>query len=152
MAGVRVKIKGEKRLEKKLARIPVEARKGVRRAVAASVAEVQREAILAIRGGSRSGVIVTRGGKPHQRSAPGEPPKTDTGRLVGSIFAEVAGDGLTGQVGTDVAHGEFLEFGTQKMAARPWLFPAFDRLKPKIKKRIADATREALRTVRKKNA
>ena len=149
MAGIRVKVQGQKRLARKLRRIPVEIREGVRREVARGVADVQREAIKTIRGGSRSGVVVTRGGKDHQRSGPGEPPKTDTGRLVASIFAEVAADGLSGEVGTDVAYGKFLELGTKTMSPRPWLFPTFDRLKPMIKKRFAKAGRAALKRVRK---
>ena len=64
-------------------------------------------------------------------SAPGEPPRIDTGELVDSIKAELRQDrnGVTVRVGTNVAHGLHLELGTSKMAARPWLRPALRRLK-----------------------
>ena len=140
MAGIRAKILGLNRLKKKLRRIPLEQRDGIGRAVGISVLDMQRETRRLIkRGPPRTGVVVTRGRRPHQRSGPGEPPKTDTGRLAGSIFALVDADKLGGEVGTDVKYGRFLEFGTVKMAARPWLHPTFDRLKPKISNRIAKA-------------
>ncbi len=52
-------------------------------------------------------------------SAPGDPPHVQTGRLRGSIAHER--DGLVGRVGTNVIYGRFLELGTGRMAARPWL-------------------------------
>jgi len=52
-------------------------------------------------------------------SRPGEPPHKQRGRLLASIAWEVAG--LIGRVGTNVDYGRFLELGTRKMAARPWL-------------------------------
>ncbi len=149
---VSVRIKGQDRLNAKLRRMTNGIGSRVGKAIATSAAEVQREAILSIRGGSRSGVVVTIGGKPHQRSAPGERPKTDTGALVGSIFAEVDlanRDKPSAAVGTDLKHGAFLEFGTLKMGARPWLQPAFEGLKSKIRKRIAQAVRAGSRTGRK---
>jgi HK97 gp10 family phage protein len=54
-------------------------------------------------------------------SAPGEPPHKDTGRLRASISYEVDAQEMTGRVGTNVLYGKFLELGTEKMAARPFL-------------------------------
>lgn len=142
---VKVRIEGLDNLQKKLARLPEGYRKGVNGAVATSALQVQGESQRLIQRGARTGVVVQRGGKPHQRSAPGEPPKTDTGRLVASIFAEIDGDGLGAEVGSGIRYASMLEFGTQKMAARPWLFPTFERLKPKIKERIEKAFRQATR-------
>ncbi len=42
------------------------------------------------------------------------------------------------------AHSSFLEFGTARMAARPFLRPAFERQKGPSMKRIADAVRIAI--------
>lgn len=52
-------------------------------------------------------------------SNPGEPPNSDTGRLMQSIKVEK--DGLAYLVGTNLKYGAWLEFGTKDMAPRPWL-------------------------------
>jgi phage gpG-like protein len=54
-------------------------------------------------------------------SAPGEPPHKQTGRLRGSVAHEVDKTALSARVGTNVKYGRWLELGTSKMAARPWL-------------------------------
>lgn len=51
------------------------------------------------------------------------PPFTKTGNLKNSIKWEF-GEGLTARVGPTVLYGKFLEFGTRKMAARPFMRPA----------------------------
>lgn len=69
------------------------------------------------------------GGRPHTPSRPGEPPHVDTGRLRSSITHEVEETltGIVGRVGTNVVYGRFLELGTSKMKARPFLRPALRR-------------------------
>lgn len=50
-----------------------------------------------------------------------------TGRLRSSINNEVKkeGDGYIGKVGTNVEYAPFVEFGTSRSKAKPYLFPAF---------------------------
>lgn len=69
----------------------------------------------------------------HVASAAGEPPALDTGRLRASIQFEIeegarSKKSLTvgsvrskGTGGTLVEYGDYLEFGTSKMAPRPWV-------------------------------
>lgn len=52
-------------------------------------------------------------------SQAGEPPRKQTGRLLGSVAWEVV-EGV-GRVGTNLPYGRWLELGTRLMAARPWL-------------------------------
>ena len=54
-------------------------------------------------------------------SAAGDPPRRVTGRLSGSIAHEVDRKKLIGRVGTNVLYAKFLELGTRKMAARPFI-------------------------------
>jgi len=58
----------------------------------------------------------------HQASAPGAYPATDTGRLASSVRMILpTASAIVGEVGTAVKYGAWLEFGTSRMAARPWL-------------------------------
>ncbi len=66
------------------------------------------------------------GGTGDQPSPPGRPPHQVTGELLQGVSHEFRDGGLTGVVGTDNPLGRRLEFGTSKMAARPWLRPAFN--------------------------
>jgi len=57
-------------------------------------------------------------------SKPGEPPHARTGRLRNSIVAPPVmptDEPLVGLVGVSALYGKFLEFGTSKMAARPFV-------------------------------
>lgn len=55
----------------------------------------------------------------------------DTGRLRASITSalEQDGDTIKAVVGTDVEYASFVEFGTVRMSARPFLLPALASLK-----------------------
>ena len=116
-----VEVEGLDRLTQKLLKLPSATTKALKRQIALGAILVQSEAIKSISKGARSGVKFKRGGKTGQRSAPGEFPKTDTGRLVASIKTESSAGGLIFRVGTNLRYGRHLEFGTLKMAARPWL-------------------------------
>lgn len=67
--------------------------------------------------GKRVKVLGARGSS---RSRPGQFPHKDFGRLRMSIAQDFDGKTST-RVGTNVDYGRFLEFGTARMAARPWL-------------------------------
>ena len=77
-------------------------------------------------------------------SEPGTPPRSETGRLRDSLFVRTSADGLSAEVGTDLDYGAHLEFGTQTMPARPWLHPAFEATRKRIKERIRAAARDAM--------
>lgn len=57
-------------------------------------------------------------------SRPGDPPNSDTGRLVQSIKFDFKEGGMRGRVGTNLKYGAALEFGTSNMEPRPWLSTA----------------------------
>lgn len=80
-------------------------------------------------------------------SRPGDPPNTDRGRLVQSIKFDFKDGGLVGRVGTNLRYGAFLEFGTLKMAARPWLSTAINMTKDQVAKIFAKEVRKYLKGV-----
>jgi phage gpG-like protein len=65
-------------------------------------------------------------------SAPGEPPHKQYGRLRASVATEVSG--MRGRTGTNVDYGRWLELGTRKMAARPWLKRSLDETTADIRR------------------
>lgn len=88
----------------------------------------------------------------HKASAPGEYPKSDTGNLVASIRAitDTTNNGLQSWlVGTPLDYGWYLEFGTVRMAERPWLMPTARFVAKDMNKRVTKAINEALNNVTK---
>lgn len=68
-------------------------------------------------------------------SASGEAPAVQTGLLRASIHW-LKPRPFMRLIGTNLAYGYFLEVGTSKMAARPYLRPAFKKESPKIAKML----------------
>jgi len=64
----------------------------------------------------------------HIASAPGDPPAVDSGRLRQSIVA-LKVDQFRWRVGTNVEYALYLEFGTRRMAPRPFLRPAAEKVR-----------------------
>lgn len=90
--------------------------------------------------------------KAHHPSLPGNPPAPDTGNLRESIRYEVHGEGseIYGVVGStqkDPDYAVFTEYGTNKMAPRPWLRPAMQKNNEWIRKSIANAVANTLKGV-----
>jgi len=73
------------------------------------------------------GVSYQRGSNSHHPSVPGNPPAVDTGRLRASITHRIVDESpAAAYVGTNLDYAYDLEFGTSKMAPRPFLQPAID--------------------------
>lgn len=70
-----------------------------------------------------------KGNKMARASKPGEPPHRRTGRLARSIQAAALNlqNEVLLRIGTNVKYGLWLEFGTKKMAPRPFLRAALER-------------------------
>ena len=73
----------------------------------------------------------------HTASVAGNPPNSDTGFLANNIFMVLDADKLGGSVESRADYSGFLEFGTSKMGARPYLQPALEENKPKIRRMFA---------------
>lgn len=145
---VSFEIEGLEQIAKASRRVQANVEAELRKGLFASAQLVERDAKKSIMSGPKTGRIYRRRSVTHQASAPGEAPANDTGRLVNSITSYlnaakgnesfvVAGRGLT-------KYARWLEFGTAKLAARPFLFPALERMKGRIKDRLAAAVRKGV--------
>jgi HK97 gp10 family phage protein len=84
---------------------------------------LRADAALSITEGAVSGAN-------HVPSAPGEAPNADTHLLDRSIETTRTGP-TTAEVSANAPHAIPQELGTSKMAARPFMGPAADRIRPK---------------------
>jgi HK97 gp10 family phage protein len=84
------------------------------------------------------------GGKFHVPSKPGEPPNNDTGVLANNIETVQTGP-LKVVVTSNAPYSQELEFGTSKMAARPFMRPAAARNRKKVTDLVAKAINKALK-------
>ena len=90
----------DRRLRRQLKALSPAVRKAVEEATKFAVKDVATEAQRMIQQGPKTGIIrvVTKAGKTHQASAPGEAPAWDTGTLANSIVTEIDSDHLGGKV------------------------------------------------------
>lgn len=116
-----VRIEGLGRLRRKLGKLGPAGRDAVRR-------EIKRAA-LNVQNGARERVPV------------------DTGRLRNSIAHVIDLDGMRAVIGTNVEYAPYVELGTFRASAQPYLFPAFEAEKPKIRARLRKALNDEGRSV-----
>lgn len=118
--------------------------------------------------GVSHGGVSKRGKKMHYASSPGSPPAVDTGRLRASISTSWSGGGFGNEsdntsgegvpipesaganqfkvrVGTRVRYAPYLEFGTSKMAARPFIRPVWEKYRNRISYSIQRAVSRGYR-------
>jgi HK97 gp10 family phage protein len=149
MAAGMTSIRGLQDVLKNIERARVAAVKGAERGVNQAMLAVYTTAKQSILKGPKTGIIYDRGKtpagrkrKPHQASAPGQPPASDNGKLVESIMRKR--DGLTAIVWTELEYGKCLEFGTVHIAPRPWLGPAVDKNKERFPKELGAAVIQSI--------
>ena len=94
---------------------------------------IRTEAIKSIQTGAKSGVMYQKYNprREHRASAPGQSPASDTGNLVSKITVKQKSLNVV-HVESNADYSAFLEYGTSKMEARPFMFPAFEKSKKPI--------------------
>ena len=111
---------------------------------------IRGEAIKSIQTGAKSGVMYQKYNprREHRASAPGQAPASDTGNLVSKITVKQKSLNVV-HVESNADYSSFLEYGTSKMEARPFMFPAFEKSKKpilnavfnRVKKKIEEFTK-----------
>lgn len=94
---------------------------------------IQTEAQRSITTGAVSGAG-------HVPSAPGEPPNADTHYLDSNIETQIVAPGKV-EVASNADTSSHLEFGTSRMAARPFMRPAVAKTRDKCVRFVRDAMR-----------
>jgi len=119
-------------------KVSAQYRKQAKDAVYSGCFKILDIAVTEILRGAKSGQIYSRGGKSHQASAAGEYPASDTGNLASNINVQIQTGGLSGTVESKAGYSSMLEYGTSKMAARPFMQPSAERARPYIRKKFTE--------------
>lgn len=127
-------VKGTERYIRRLTQIGPKTRTLVGKALFVAGGMIETEAEISITAGSVSG-------KGHVPSAPGQPPNADTRQLDSNIETIKKGE-LAVDVISQAPYSKALEFGTDKMAARPFMRPATQKRKAEALALIAKAAKK----------
>ena len=124
----------KKRLDKKLTK---NAKNNALKAVGRSTLVVTSTVLTSITaGGSGQTVKKYNPNRIHTQSKPLSPPASDTGFLVSQITSDIKThpDGsVVGRIISSAPYSKALEFGTTQMTARPFMQPALEKNKRKIR-------------------
>lgn len=101
-----------------------EIRRAAYRGIIRATEEVLGEVKRLILDTPKTGRVYKRGAITHQASGKNEPPASDTGRLIRLISSKYDLPTLTGKVISSASYSAYLEYGTAKMAQRPFMRPA----------------------------
>ena len=132
---VSVRLEGAKELQAAFSRMSKQVTQATATAVRETAQELEGAVKLKIQQGPKTGRTYRRGGVVHQASAPGEAPASDTGTLLGSIYHERESD-LAYVVGTRIRYAPWLEYGSSRMAARPFFRPSLEQIQPVYQGRL----------------
>ncbi len=127
MPDIRVEIKGNKEFVKAVRDYGKTAKDALGKALFLGATHTRNEAVASIQAHGSAGVTYKRRGVEHTASVAGNPPNTDTGNLVKNITTEKISGGYDVGSRKGAPYGAALEFGTSKIAPRPWLSPAYEK-------------------------
>lgn len=141
-----IRLEGSKELQAALRSMSDDIKDEVSKEVLATAVELRSDVVKSIQKGPASGRTYQKYNprRTHTASAPGQPPMSDTGRLANSIEFDKVGP-LTATVGSALNYAPWLEYGTVNMAARPFMRPAVEKVRPKFIGRLEAIIRGAAR-------
>lgn len=140
-------IKNLERLLNKLEKIKAGTTKEVEQVLDDAARKMYTTAVLQM-GKVSQGRVYIINGKPHTASLPGDYPNVLTGALRNSLFWDLQRGKLTARFGVKggLEYARYLEYGTSKMAPRPFIRPSYDKhykdVAPSVSKIIQKVIRE----------
>lgn len=143
---VTIRLEGSDQMRAALREMSSDTREAVSKAVIGTALELRGDVVKTIQRGAKTGRVYRKynPSRIHQASAPGQAPASDTGRLANSITFERVSD-LTASVGSVLAYATYLEYGTSRIAPRPFFRPAVERIRDKFNRRLEAAISGAIR-------
>jgi HK97 gp10 family phage protein len=144
---MKMQLTGTEELKRALREFGLQADRQIADIVRGTAQNVRSHAIKAVQRGRKSGDVYEKyqPKRTHRASAPGQAPATDTGALVRSIQADIRG--RDAEVSANVDYAVYLEFGTQDMEPRPFLFPALEKERPAWDRRLQRIVDEAAKGI-----
>jgi len=144
---VRLRVVNRKEFEDKINRQQRDVLENLQNAVRVAANETRNVAITSILQNPRSGGKVTRYNPKRtiNISAAGDPPAGDTGFLASNIHLVMDNDGMGADVESRADYSASLEFGTSKMAARPFLQPALEQGRAKYSRLFSKAVKDGIK-------
>jgi len=158
---ITIEVEGLGQVQAMLRKYGADAEKEIGKAVTATALEIDRNVKKAIQSGPKTGRTYTeifrtingrvvpvgpRSGNnlsaSHTASAPGQPPATDTGTLVSSLYFTQE-TRLQATIGSRLAYAYYLEYGTSRMAPRPVWQPETEKGQKALMARIEKALQRA---------
>jgi HK97 gp10 family phage protein len=124
---------------KKLDKITEDMKKEIATALFVGGLKIEENAKLSIQREVKTGRVYRRRTVTHIASAAGQAPANDTGRLVNSFNVSQSADQMVVAIksgGATVDYAVSLEYGTEKMAPRPFMKPALEKSRAFIQKRM----------------
>ena len=145
-----IKVKGVKKALQSLKALEKDLEEPFREVIKGGAQLIRGEAIKSIQTGPKSGRTYEKYNprRTHKASAPGQAPASDTGNLVRNIVVKQENPDLV-KVESNATYSSFLEFGTSKMLARPFLFPATERSRPKIVQAVFNKVKQEIQKIAK---
>lgn len=141
---ISIDLKGVDKTLDKLKKLGVKGRMAAVKVVTVGTLRIHRDVIDSLGTDGKSGAIRMSHGSPHQASAPGEAPSSDTGELRKGITFNVDTAKIEGTIRSKAPYSLDLELGTHNMEPRPFLVPAFYRNLPAINQDSQEAWRTAM--------
>ena len=137
---------------------------GIERGLKIAMIQLQTELRITLsKKGSGAGYFGGSKGKGsyRTRSAPGQPPAVDTGTLRNSVQSKpqyIAGTGMTSIVLTGLVAGvnkdaripRWLEYGTSRMKARPFIAPSLEAIRPSVAGTISDQMKRSIKRMKRR--
>jgi len=139
---VKIDTSGLKKLVKTILKRAVQVEQNIMKALIASGYDIKDEAKNRLNSGSRSGELYKYGSREHIASDEGQYPKSVTGNLANSINVnELKNKVIIGVLESDADYAGDLEDPTK--LNRPFLYPSYKKLEPKIKQLVDSAIKGA---------